>query len=33
MSFTEVELAEAKNWKPHIIVLGDKNAIIDERGL
>jgi aspartate 1-decarboxylase len=33
MSFTEVESSEAKFWKPHVIVLGDKNAIINERGL
>ena len=33
MSFTEVELDEAKFWKPRIIVLGDENAITDERGL
>jgi aspartate 1-decarboxylase len=32
MSFTEVESAEAKFWKPHVIVLGDKNAIASERG-
>ena len=33
MSFTEVDLAEAKFWKPRIIVLGDKNNISDELGL
>ncbi len=33
MSFTEVETAEAKFWKPHVIVLGDKNVIVSERGL
>jgi aspartate 1-decarboxylase len=33
MSFTEVEAADAKFWKPHVIVLGEKNAIIDERGI
>jgi aspartate 1-decarboxylase len=33
MSFTEVQSAEAKFWKPHVIVLGDKNSIITERGL
>ena len=33
MSFTEVDLAEAKFWKPRIIVLGDENSISDERGL
>src|ERR1044071_3225143 len=27
MSFTEVEFAEAKFWKPRVIVLGEKNAI------
>src|SRR5215471_4182346 len=33
MSFTEVGLNEAKFWKPRVIVLGDENAITDERGL
>jgi aspartate 1-decarboxylase len=33
MSFTEVEASEAKFWKPQVIVLGEKNAIIDERGI
>jgi aspartate 1-decarboxylase len=33
MSFTDAEAAEAKFWKPLVIVLGDKNAIIDERGI
>ena len=32
MSFTEAEVAEAKFWKPHVIVLGEGNAIINERG-
>ncbi len=33
MSFTQVEAAEAKFWKPRVIVLGEKNAILDERGI
>ena len=33
MSFTEVDSGQAKTWKPQVIVLGDKNAIIDERGI
>lgn len=33
MSFTEVESAEAKFWKPHVIVLGEHNAIVNQRGL
>jgi aspartate 1-decarboxylase len=33
MSFTEAEVAEAKFWKPKVIVLGERNAIITERGL
>ena len=32
MSFTEVETAQATSWKPAVIVLGEKNAIISERG-
>ncbi len=33
MSFTEVDEAEAKFWKPRVIVLGEKNVVIDERGI
>lgn len=33
MSFTEAESTEAKFWKPHVIVLGEKNVIVNERGL
>ena len=33
MSFTEVHSTEAKFWKPHVIVLGEKNEIVSERGL
>ena len=33
MSFSEVEVAAAKSWKPQIIVLGEKNAVVAERGL
>ena len=33
MSFTEVEAAEAKTWKPQVIVLGEKNSIVTERGI
>jgi aspartate 1-decarboxylase len=33
MSFTEVEFANAKSWQPQVIVLGDKNAIVNERGI
>jgi aspartate 1-decarboxylase len=33
MSFTEAPAAEAKFWKPHVIVLGEKNVIINERGI
>jgi aspartate 1-decarboxylase len=33
MSFTQIDEAEAKFWKPHVIVLGEGNAIINERGL
>ena len=32
MSFTEVEERRAKTWKPRVIVLGKKNADVDERG-
>ena len=33
MSFTEIEAGEAKFWKPHVIVLGEKNEILSERGI
>jgi aspartate 1-decarboxylase len=33
MSFTEVEVDQAKFWKPHVIVLGEGNAITSERGI
>ena len=33
MSFTEADVAEAKFWKPKVIVLGEGNAIVTERGL
>ncbi len=33
MSFTEVEAGEARSWKPRVIVLGDKNGIVNERGI
>ena len=33
MSFAAVEAAKAKTWKPRVIVLGEKNTIVNERGL
>lgn len=33
MSFAEVDVAQADHWKPRVIVLGENNAIINERGL
>lgn len=33
MSFAAVEPTEAKRWKPRVIVLGARNAVLDERGL
>ncbi len=33
MSFTEVDAAEAKSWKPRVIVLDERNKIVNERGL
>lgn len=33
MSFTELEVSEAKVWKPHVIVLGKGNLVVNERGL
>ena len=33
MSFTEVDATEAKFWKPNVIVLGENNAVVNERGI
>jgi len=33
MSFTEMDLAEAQTWQPRVIVLDEKNAVINERGI
>ena len=33
MSFTEIDVTHAKFWKPRVIVLGEKNAVVSERGL
>jgi len=33
MSFTEVEAEKAAGWQPQVIVLGEKNQIVNERGI
>ncbi len=33
MSFTELDVAEARTWKPRIIVLDEQNRIIDMHAL
>ena len=33
MSFAAVDAHEAVNWKPKVIVLGEDNKIVDERGI
>jgi aspartate 1-decarboxylase len=33
MSFTEIDVTHAKFWKPHVIVLGDHNVVVTERGV
>jgi aspartate 1-decarboxylase len=33
MSFTEVEADDAKFWKPRVIVLGQNNVVVEERGI
>ncbi len=33
MSYTEVEEVAARTWQPHVIVLGEKNVVITERGV
>jgi aspartate 1-decarboxylase len=32
MSFTEIDVTHAKFWKPRVLVLGEKNVIVSERG-
>jgi len=33
MSFAALDESTAKKWKPKVIVLGEKNAIVTERGI
>lgn len=33
MSFTNIDEKDAKDWHPRVIVLGDNNKIINERGI
>jgi aspartate 1-decarboxylase len=33
MSYTTAEAALAKRWQPRVIVLGENNAIVQERGI
>ena len=33
MSYTLAEEAEAKNWQPRVITLGDNNATVSRRGI
>ncbi len=33
MTFANVDIEQAKNWQPKIIVLGKNNQIIEERGI
>jgi aspartate 1-decarboxylase len=32
MSFTEIDVTHAKFWKPRVLVLGEKNVVVSERG-
>jgi aspartate 1-decarboxylase len=32
MSFTEVDASQARGWEPQVIVLGEKNLVVDARG-
>ncbi len=32
MSYAGIDARRAKKWQPRVIVLGEKNAVIDERG-
>ena len=33
MSFAKMEIDAAQNWKPRVIVLGEKNRVLAERGI
>lgn len=33
MSFTELDASDAKGWHPRVLVLGEKNAVVNERGI
>ena len=33
MSFTQVDARKAKSWNPRVVVLGDNNAVLNERGI
>ena len=33
MSYTEVDVALAKKWEPRVIVLGERNTVVQERGI
>jgi aspartate 1-decarboxylase len=33
MSFTELDLEEAKTWSPQVIVMDEHNTIVNERGI
>jgi aspartate 1-decarboxylase len=33
MSFAEVDAAQAIGWQPRVIVLGESNVVINERGI
>lgn len=33
MSFTEIDITHAKFWKPRVVVLGERNVIVNERGV
>ena len=33
MSFTEMTLEQASSWNPRVVVLGENNVILNERGI
>ena len=33
MSFTSIDEPQARSWQPRVIVLGQKNAVINHRGI
>ena len=33
MSFTEIDASQGTGWKPKVVVLGENNVVVNERGI